>query len=74
MKTNALTVVLLLVAGRAEAHPGHLIEVAGHGHWLGAAAIGAAIALGAWAALKGKKDEASDADDAELDEEELQEA
>lgn len=64
----------LLWANAATAHVGHLAEVAGHGHWLGAAALGAAIALGAWSALKGKKDEASDADEAELDEEELQEA
>ena len=53
----------------ALAHPGHLAEVAGHGHWLGAAALGAAIALGAWAALKGKKTagEVQDADEPDTD-------
>ena len=65
---------IAMTAQSAFAHPGHLAEVAGHGHWLGAAALGAAIALGAWAALKGKKNEQSEADDAELDDEDLQEA
>lgn len=41
-------------AGAAFAHPGHLIEAAGHDHWLAGAAIGAAIAAGIWGALKGK--------------------
>lgn len=63
---------LLAQSGAALAHPGHLAEVAGHGHWLGAAAIGAAIALGAWAALKGKKKDAEDVEEA--DEDPLEEA
>ena len=45
----------LLTANAAQAHPGHLAEVAGHGHWLGAAAIGAAIAIGLWKAAKDRK-------------------
>ena len=36
----------------ALAHPGHLAEVAGHAHWLGAAAILAAVAVGLRQALK----------------------
>lgn len=52
---HACLIVLLVAAGAAQADPGHLAEVAGHSHWLGAAAIGAAIALGLWAALKGRK-------------------
>ncbi|WP_420861471.1 DUF6732 family protein [Algirhabdus cladophorae] len=40
--------------GAAVAHPGHLIEVAGHDHVLAGVAIGAAIAAGLWGALKGK--------------------
>ncbi len=49
--------LMALLAGLpAHAHPGHLAEVAGHGHWLGAAAIGAAIAIGLWAGLRGRKD------------------
>jgi hydrogenase/urease accessory protein HupE len=75
MKSVLTCVVVLLWSSAALAHPGHFAEVAGHGHWLGAAALGAAIALGAWAALKGKKAEKSDADDEpQLDDEELQEA
>lgn len=77
MKTPVLTLVLtgaaLLFAMPVWAHPGHLAEVAGHGHWLGAAAIGAAIALGALAALKGKKKDATDQAQAE-DDQELEEA
>lgn len=51
-------IAALLSAGAAHAHPGHLAEVAGHGHWLGAAAIGAAIAIGLWAGLRSGKPEA----------------
>ena len=49
-------IAALFAAGSAQAHPGHLSEVAGHGHWLGAAALGAAIAIGLWAGLKGRKE------------------
>ncbi|QPM91033.1 DUF6732 family protein [Pseudooceanicola algae] len=41
----------------AAAHPGHLVDVAGHSHWLGAAAIAAAIAIAALKALKGRRKE-----------------
>jgi hypothetical protein len=75
---HAILPILLLSAGAAQAHPGHLAEVAGHGHWLGAAAIGAAIAIGLWAAAKGRRDAAAreDGDEAEEAEaeDELQEA
>jgi hydrogenase/urease accessory protein HupE len=56
----------LLGSTAAYAHPGHLAEVAGHGHWLGAAAIGAAIAIGLWAGLKGRKSQA-EGEEAEAD-------
>ena len=49
------TLWLSLFAAPAAAHPGHLAELAGHNHWVAGAAIGAAIALGLWGALKGKK-------------------
>ena len=55
----AVFVSALAAAGAAHAHPGHLAEVAGHGHWLGAAAVGAAIAIGLWAALKDRKPKAT---------------
>ena len=58
----AVFVAAIMAAGAAEAHPGHLAEVAGHGHWLGAAAIGAAIAIGLWAGLKGRKNEEPEAE------------
>lgn len=72
----AISVIVVMMAGAAQAHTGHLAEVAGHGHWLGAAAIGAAIAIGLWASLKGRKDaEVNEAEAEELGaEEELQEA
>ena len=67
-----LTIIAMLSASTAAAHPGHLAEVAGHGHWLGAAAIGAAIAIGLWAKQRGKKAAASENDAADGDD--LQEA
>ncbi len=68
-------IAALFSAGAAHAHPGHLAEVAGHGHWLGAAAIGAAIAIGLWAGLKGRKPAADEAEaEAENAEAEGQEA
>lgn len=67
------TFLMACVAGTAaQAHPGHLAEAAGHGHWLGAVAIGAAIAIGLWAAAKGRKDAdtaEADSDRAEAEEE-----
>lgn len=62
-------VCLLVFTGPALAHPGHLAEVAGHGHWLGAAAIGAAIAIGLYAGLKGRKARAEEVSDDETTEE-----
>ena len=55
-------VLAAILPAAAQAHPGHLAEVAGHGHWLGAAAIGAAIAIGLWQGLKGRKDRNEEAD------------
>ena len=64
-----LTVLFILTGGAAAADPGHLIELAGHDHWIGGAAIGLAILAGIWGALKGG-DEAEEAEEAE---EELEE-
>lgn len=52
--------IFLFLGAPAWAHPGHLAEVAGHGHWLGAAALGAAIAIGLYAGLRGRKARAQD--------------
>jgi len=70
---HATLAAALVAPAAAQAHPGHLAEVAGHGHWLGAAAIGTAIALGLWAGLKGRRlrqadDSAGDTSDAETQE------
>ena len=73
MKITLICLTAVLWANAGVANVGHLADVAGHGHWIGAAALGAAIELGAWATSKGKSDEASDEDDVEPDEE-LQEA
>jgi hypothetical protein len=60
-----LCMFAILWAGSAAAHPGHLAEVAGHGHWLAGVAIGAAIAIGLWQGLRGKKPEADEAESEE---------
>lgn len=60
-----LTLPLILVAGAAQAHPGHLTDVAGHDHWVAGAAIALAIALGLWGALKGKGKDGETTSDAE---------
>lgn len=54
-------------AGPAFAHTGHLIGLGGHDHWLAAGAIGAAIAIGIWGAMKGKRDEAEQEAEAEAE-------
>ncbi|CUH66233.1 hypothetical protein TG4357_02318 [Thalassovita gelatinovora] len=68
-------IAVIVWAGQAAAHPGHLAEVAGHGHWLAGVAIGAAIAIGLWAGLKGKPATDAETDDSDdAPEEELQDA
>lgn len=54
---RTLAVFLSVFATPAFAHVGHLGEVAGHGHWIAAGALGAA-ALAAWLAGKGKNADA----------------
>ncbi len=63
-----LTVLFILTGGAAAADPGHLIEIAGHDHWVGGAAIGLAILAGIWGALKGGDDAQEEAEE-ELEEE-----
>lgn len=69
-------VLAVLSAGSAQADVGHLAGAAGHDHLLGAAALGAAIAIGLWAGLRGRKDSdsADQMDEADTTDEELQEA
>ena len=47
--------VLALLPGAAQAHVGHLGDVAGHSHWIGVAALAGAAALAGVAALKGRR-------------------
>lgn len=69
------TILTALLSGTvAHAHPGHLAEVAGHGHWLGAAALGAAIAIGLWSGLRARKDRPAEEAEDVATEEEPQEA
>ena len=49
-----LTLALVVPAGGAQAHPGHIADVAGHDHWVIGAAIGAIVLAGVLGALKGK--------------------
>ncbi|MCA0918941.1 DUF6732 family protein [Pseudooceanicola nanhaiensis] len=76
LRGSAMIAPAPLIAGPAAAHTGHLAEAAGHDHWLGAAALGAAIAIGLWQALKhrDKKREAAEEAAEDAGEEELQEA
>lgn len=62
------TVPLMAAPGAALAHPGHMAGLAGHDHWVAGAAIGLAIALGLWGALKGgRKDDEATAEEAEAE-------
>ena len=53
---------LLLIASPAHAHLGHVGEVAGHSHWIGVAATGAAAALAIAISVFGKKKDAEEKD------------
>ena len=53
---------LMAAGGPAQAHPGHLVEAAGHNHWLAGAALGAAVVIGAWAAIRGLRRPAAEAE------------
>ena len=61
-----LTLVFAGLAGPALAHPTHIIEVAGHNHWLAAAAVAAAAAAALWQAKK-RNDEDADEEEVEAD-------
>ncbi|WP_040819296.1 DUF6732 family protein [Litoreibacter arenae] len=61
----------LFFGAPASAHVGHVGEFAGHDHWVAGAALGAALAVSIWGALKGKKnaEEAEAQEDSEAEEE-----
>ena len=50
-----LILTFVFSANGAFAHVGHIADVAGHGHWVGAAAIGLAILVGAYGKLKDRE-------------------
>ncbi|MBO0345593.1 phage holin family protein [Roseibium sp. CAU 1637] len=54
---------LALLPATAQAHVGHLGELAGHSHWAGAALLAGAAALAGIAALKGRKRSADTPED-----------
>ncbi|MEY8118741.1 DUF6732 family protein [Falsihalocynthiibacter sp. BN13B15] len=71
----SLSAVLVMTGLPVMAHPGHLIEAAGHTHWGAAIALGGAIAIGLWVAKGRKKPEAEEAEaEEEISEAEPQEA
>lgn len=61
------TLLFVILPFPAMADLGHLTDVAGHGHWLGVAALGAAIAIAIWAGSR-------DTDEEDETDEEPQEA
>lgn len=70
LRTTSILIGLLL-ASPALAHPGHLAGLAGHDHWVAGAAIGLAVLVGIWGAVKGgKKSEGEVESDAEGSEDE----
>lgn len=66
MRATALLIILWGLP--AQAHIGHLGEVAGHGHLIGAGLIGIAIAIGLLGAKKDPEEEA-EPDEAAAEEE-----
>lgn len=56
----AVAIVLMICAQTAHADPGHLIEVAGHSHWIAGVAIGLAGLAALWGAKKGDAEAEAD--------------
>ena len=63
-----LSLTLIAIASSASANIGHVGEVAGHDHWIAAGALGLALGLTLWAALKGRKDQNTEATEEEAEE------
>ena len=69
---RTLTAIFCLIgATSAQAHVGHVAEVAGHDHWVAGAVIGVAVLAGLYGALKGKKDDAEAEEASDVEEEEV---
>ena len=64
------TFLFAVIGAPAFAHVGHLGGMAGHDHWIAGIAIGVAVGVGLWGALKGGKGDEADEEEIELDGEE----
>lgn len=68
-KPVAIPMAVLGAAAPALADPGHVADIAGHSHWIGLAAAGAAAVIGIFALGKkraaGKAAEAADPSEAD---------
>ena len=58
--TRCLLFIACLLPAPAWAHLGHVEAMAGHDHWIIAAAIAAALAAGVVSALKGSQEQGSE--------------
>ena len=63
--TRCLLFVACLLPAPAWAHLGHVEAMAGHDHWIIAAAIAAALAAVAVGALKGSQEQGSEGEEPE---------
>ncbi|WP_417268960.1 DUF6732 family protein [Celeribacter sp.] len=66
--TRVLAFFFALIAAPSFAHPGHIVDAAGHDHWIAGIALGVAAGIAIWGAvtsIKGNKAKAEDASDAE---------
>ena len=63
--TRCLLFIACLLPAPAWAHLGHLEAMAGHDHWIIAAAIAAVLAAGAVGALKGSQAQGSEGEEPE---------
>ena len=63
--TRCLLFIACLLPAPAWAHLGHVEAMAGHDHWIIAAAIAAALAAGAVGVLKGSQEQASEGEEPE---------
>lgn len=71
MKHFYAIILIAILPTSAYAHVGHIGEVLGHDHLLGAAAIGIAIALGLWGKHKSANNKKAQEDEvSEIDSEE----
>mgnify|MGYP006956449817 CR=1 FL=1 len=65
LRTGSIaTVFVLALSQTAQAHIGHVGDLAGHGHLVGVGLTGAAIALAGYLAIANKKSELSDSEEA----------